>query len=462
MKILLSILASLLILPATAAAALPAPSEVTLQNVSDGVEVSWTAVEGASAYTLYWSGTEDSIIASSGYFEDYLRTDSNATTQVLPADFLTGYDVLHVAVLTLDSEGSESANFTSEATITVGAAGNGTPAAINEPAALPAENNQEPFGPELPAQQAEASVATLQLNEIVVISNTQLNALFSEAIDAASLADAVMSIKSKDAPLKIIDASAIGNVLLVNTAPQVEDEVYRLAVESGLMSEAGGTINGNTTVLFQGVGGSVDDLEVEEVIAPNKDEETSDTSATPATSDSSSSDSSAPEADVESITLETKILDPQSLFPSLLIKWPQSNDDVTAVVISHSKNNGASFHARDPLAVDVGQVAIKLSPGETTIRVEMLTTDDEVVASSTFTQLVSLPQEITASLHGVVATSPLTATVSNQQQMAASQTANVNNSTALNNSGPSTMLWFLMLSGAIAGIITVRRFVRAS
>ena len=57
-----------------------------------------------------------------------------------------------------------------------------------------------------------------------------------------------------------------------------------------------------------------------------------------------------------------------------------------------------------------------------------------------------------ASLHGVAITAPLAASVSNQVRPPSTG--------QLNNSGPGRFAWLLIVSGAVAGMLTVRRFVK--
>ncbi len=455
MKTILSLLTGLLLLPFTVAAELPAPSEVMLKNTANGVEVSWTAVEGASAYTLYWSGAEDSIIASNGYFEDYLRTETSATSKVLPADFLEGYSTLHVAVLTLDSEGDETTNFTAEATINV--TKNDENTNVVAPVAMPPlervapELAEEPkgfVGPQLPPKPEvkipEPAVQNLQLNEVLVINNTTLNALFSENIDASSIASSIVSIKSKDVPLDIVTMSANGNVLTITTEPQTEGVVYRLEMQPGLVSVNGAGLSDATTILFQGS---------DEVSAEVPE---------PAASSSSSSQAPpappepvVPEVIYDDIEVKTELIVKNPLLADLVVRWVKDREDITAVIVSHSRDNGVHFKSSEELSPDLPGVRLEgLTPGEVTIRVEMLTESGEVVASSAFKQVVEIPEEMRANLHSVAATLPLTASVTSQ--------ARPPKNSNLNSSGPGQLAWLLILSGAVAGMVSVRRFMRTS
>lgn len=209
------------------AAALPANAKNVAASIVNGaLTVTWTRVDGAAFYRVYYS--HQSIIGNAGNYDDFERTTGAETVHTFAKLPLTSPKIF-VGVLAVDAAGNESEGFETEASVDRPAAPVSSSAATipealtNSGLASSSSVSVMPRG-ENPTTTAEpmniVSVVPVSSTGVLVTftkpvkTDAQITPLFFLATDSGGIALGINAVK--------IDAATI----LLTTNPQIPERSY--------------------------------------------------------------------------------------------------------------------------------------------------------------------------------------------------------------------------------------------
>ncbi len=217
----LSIAALALAIPLSVASAkTPNVSGITASQQNGKVVVSWTPVEGASKYRIFYSHT--SIMEQGGVYDDY--EDAPGTTSTYTLTGVPPVSTLYVSVLAVGADGTESPFFLEEATVQLTPSGAQQQSAASSVATLP------------PSPTVAMDSSTLQLLTATSTSSTGVVLVFTHPLSIPQqYKDVAFVIKTGSGnALAVTRYRLEGNLAILDTAPQSAGTVYQVSVHGSV------------------------------------------------------------------------------------------------------------------------------------------------------------------------------------------------------------------------------------
>lgn len=224
-----------LAMPLVAMAVSPASvTGIAATSENGKVTVTWDASSDSdvSYYRVYVSRM--SILENGGEYDDFEPTKGKETTLTLSE--VPSAPTLYVGVMAVNSKGEESAYFTEEASVSMGAAVSSSSAAMSATSSVASSVTSS-------VTSSASSVSTLSLVSVLPVSATGVLLTFSADVEVPQLiTDAAKAFSIKTASgevLAITRIVAIGNQVTLWTVKQEKDEAYVVSVTDVLKAKNG-------------------------------------------------------------------------------------------------------------------------------------------------------------------------------------------------------------------------------
>lgn len=428
---------------------------ITAERTDTGVQVSWSAVDGAARYIVYYS--RSSILENAGAYEDFEVTSGPVTSVDLT--LLPQGDMLYIAVLAENTAGEDSGVFTEEASVELGGAAephlweNASSAAsvLLQSASSAQASSQAPVILQSSVSSSSASAASSSSAASPIADEHTFRVFTVQAITPTSIEvtfSSTVMLDPQDAPYAFTVHDARGTILplqrltidggrvTIDTYPQTEGSVYELTVGGvvrGLRMEGEQQVllpldPSTSRVLFTGMGVSaavpaLSDLEVRNLRLR-----------------------AIPELEGQ-YTVEAQWIDPQRL------------DQVAGYIVTQSADGGRTALTANPIPRGTNTARIRgVTIENFGVRVQVVTPDGQI------TRGVFAPITLLGGIDVPVVLPPLSSSVSSVSSRSTSSAMSSSSSSKGGTNGgslPQTGLPILALAG-ISGLAAhrIRRRLR--